>query len=195
MERGGGSGQKRKQLSKHPSRRGRGRGSGPAAPSTADAAAHQQYTTEEEAKELRGHTIPTGGPGTHLHITEFDGSYMQDCVDIFELRAPHDSVQHPIVDYSRSWKGTEEAREMDPYEKAKLLAIDYRFWNVFHSNFYATAILPARKGKICKVQYIDFNELQDKEESEFNTAILTYDRFELSDIMSFRYDWNREILA
>jgi hypothetical protein len=79
-------------------------------------------------------------------------------------------VQHPIVDYSRSWKGTEEVREMDPYEMAKLLAIDYRFWNVFHSNFYTTAILPARKGKICKMQYIDFNELQDKE-SEFNTAI------------------------
>jgi hypothetical protein len=84
---------------------------------------------------------------------------------------------------------------MDPYEKEKLLAIDYRFWNVFHSNFYATVIIPARKGKICKMQYIDFNELQDKEESEFNTAILSYDKFELSDTMSFRYDWNREILA
>jgi hypothetical protein len=76
MECGGGSGQKCKQLSKHPSRRGRGRGNGLAAPSTANAAAHQQYTTEEEAKELRGHTIPTGGPGTPLHITEFDDSYM-----------------------------------------------------------------------------------------------------------------------
>jgi hypothetical protein len=93
-------------LSKHPSRRGRGRGSGPAAPSTADVAAHQQYTVEEEAKELRGHTIPIGGPSTPLHIIEFDDSYMQDCVDLFELRAPYDSVQHPIVDYSRSWKGT-----------------------------------------------------------------------------------------
>jgi hypothetical protein len=127
MEHGGGSGWKRKQLSKHPSRRGRGRGSGLTAPPTADVAAHQQYTTEEEAKELRSHTIPTGGPSIPLHITEFDDSYMQDCVDIFELRTPHDSVQHLIVDYSRSLKGTEEAREMDPYEKAKLLAIDYRF--------------------------------------------------------------------
>jgi hypothetical protein len=76
MECGGGSGQKCKQLSKHPSRRGRGNGNGPAAPSTADAVAHQQYTVEEEGKELRGHTIPTGGPGTPLHITEFDDSYM-----------------------------------------------------------------------------------------------------------------------
>jgi hypothetical protein len=70
MERGGVSGQKHKQLSKHPSRRGRGRGSGPTAPSTADATAHQQYTIDEEAKELRGHTIPIGGPGTPLHITD-----------------------------------------------------------------------------------------------------------------------------
>jgi hypothetical protein len=75
------------------------------------------------------------------------------------------------------------------------MGIDYRFWNVFHSNFYATSILTSKKGKICKMQYIDFNELQDKEEPEFNTAIRIYDTFELSDLMSFRYDWNEEILA
>jgi hypothetical protein len=45
------------------------------------------------------------------------------------------------------------------------------------------------------MQYIVFNELQDKEEPKFNTAIRIYDRFELSDLMSFRYDWNEEILA
>jgi hypothetical protein len=49
------------------------------------------------------------------------------------------------------------------------------------------------RGKICKMQYVDFNELQDR--NEFAAAIKTCDRFQLTDIMSFRYDWNREILA
>jgi hypothetical protein len=104
-------------------------------------------------------------------------------------------VDHPVIDYSKSWKGTEEAKEMDPYATRKVMGVDYRFWNVFHSNFYATAILTARKGKICKMQYIDFDDLQEKEEPEFNTAIRICDRFEPTAIMSFKHDWNVEILA
>jgi hypothetical protein len=48
---------------------------------------------------------------------------------------------------------------MDPYATQKIMGIDYIFWNVFHSNFYVTSILTSKKGKICKMQYIDFNEL------------------------------------
>jgi hypothetical protein len=118
---------------------------------------------------------------------------MRDNDDEFVLKAPHDSIRHPIVDYSKSWKGIGEAREIDPYATDKLLGIDYRFWNVFHSNFYATAILTKPRGKISKMQFIDFSELEER--SEFATAIKTCDHFQLTDIMSFRYDWNREILA
>jgi hypothetical protein len=56
---------------------------------------------------------------------------------------------------------------------------------VFHSNFYATAILGARKSKIMKMWYIDWEEIQQKEEPEFDKVIRIYDRFELSDIMGF----------
>jgi hypothetical protein len=45
----------------------------------------------------------------------------------------------------------EEAREINPYAVRKDLGINYRFWNEFHSNFYATAILGARKSKIAKM--------------------------------------------
>jgi hypothetical protein len=37
--------------------------------------------------------------------------------------------------------------------------------------------------------------LQEKEEPEFNTAIRICDIFELTSIMSFKHDWNVEILA
>jgi hypothetical protein len=120
---------------------------------------------------------------------------MRNNNDEFTFRAPNDTVTHPMVDYCKSWKGTEEAREMDPYATQKIMGIDYRFWNVFHSNFYATSILTNKKRKICKMQYIDFNELQNKEEPKFNTTIRIYDRFEPLDLMYFRYDWNEEILA
>jgi hypothetical protein len=66
---------------------------------------------------------------------------------------------------------------------------------VFHSNFYATAILGARKSKIMKMWYIDWEEIQQKEEPEFDKVIRIYDRFELSDIMGFQYHLNKEVLA
>jgi hypothetical protein len=45
------------------------------------------------------------------------------------------------------------------------------------------------------MHYIDFDAMQAKEEPEFNVAIRVCDKFELSSIMSFQYNWNREILA
>jgi hypothetical protein len=155
MEQGGDDGRgKMKVLSNQLSRRGRGRGtsSSTIAPPAHDKDAHQQYVEAEERLQQIGHTISLGGcPDTPLHITEFDDSYMRDIRDVFDLRAPQDIVAHSVIDYSKSWKGTEEARKMDPYATGKVMGVDYRFWNVFHSNFYAIAILTARKGKICKM--------------------------------------------
>jgi hypothetical protein len=101
------------------------------------------------------------------------------------MRAPNDSHQHPINDYSKSWKLVEEARHINLYAVRKDLGIDYKFWNEFHSNFYPTVILGVRKAKIRNMQYMNWDEMQDKEEPEFDKVIKVCDRFELSDIMGF----------
>jgi hypothetical protein len=111
---------------------------------------------------------------------------MRDNNDEFVLKAPQDNIRHPIIDYAKSWKGTGQAREIDLYAANKLLGIDYQVWNVFHSNFYATAILTKPRGKISKMLFIDFSELEER--NEFAATIKTCDRFQLTDIMSFRYD-------
>ena len=111
------------------------------------------------------------------------------------MRPPDDSRQHAVVNYSKSQKLMEEAREINPYVVRKDLGIDYRFWNEFDSNFYATAILASMKTKIIKMQYIDWDEMQDKEEPEFDNVIKICDKFQLSDIMGFQYNWNEEVLA
>ena len=134
-------------------------------------------------------------PNTPLHLTEFNRSYIREVDGEMLMRVPDDSHQHPVIDYSKSWKLVEEARQINPYAVLKDLDIDYRFWNEFHSNFYATAILGARKTKIRKMQYIDWDEIQKKEEPEFDKVIKVCDRFELPDIMNFQYNWNEEVLA
>ena len=45
------------------------------------------------------------------------------------------------------------------------------------------------------VQYIDWEELREKNDLDFNRAIKACENFELTDIMAFRYNWNIEVLA
>ena len=71
-----------------------------------------------------------------------------------EKRA-NDTHQHPVIDYMGKQKMVEEARMENPYEGAKDLGVDYRFWNVFHSNFYISVIFNNKKSKIMKTQYVD----------------------------------------
>ena len=45
------------------------------------------------------------------------------------------------------------------------------------------------------MQYIDWEEMKAKNELEFNKVIKACELFSLTDIMSFRYNWNEEVLA
>ena len=90
-------------------------------------------------------------PNTPHHLSEFDGRYMRDFEGEIIMRPLDDSRQHAVVNYSKSWKLVEEARGINPYAVRKDLGIDYRFWNEFHSNFYATTILESKKTKIIKM--------------------------------------------
>ena len=89
----------------------------------------------------------------------------------------------------------EEARENNACEQPKDLRIDYMFWNEFHFNFYASTIFNSKKSRIVKIQYVDWKEMKEKNEPEFNKVIKACELFSLTDIMSFRYNWNEEVLA
>ena len=54
-------------------------------------------------------------PDTPRHLSEFDGGYMRDFEGEIIMRPLDDSRQHVVVNYSKSWKLVEEAREINPY--------------------------------------------------------------------------------
>jgi hypothetical protein len=105
MEQGGDDGRgKRKLMTKQLSCRGRGRGagsSGAAPQASVNRAAHEQYIAEEERNQRIWHTILVR-LDTPNHRSEFDDGYMKDNDDKFILKAPQDSIRHPIVDYAKS---------------------------------------------------------------------------------------------
>jgi len=147
---------------KDPPHRGHGRSpatsSGAALRGHGDRGRHEQYMKDDEKLEMTGRTMDAY-PNTPLHLTEFNRSYIREVDGEMLMRVPDDSHQHPVIDYSKSWKLVEEARQINPYVVGKDLGIDYIFWNEFYSNFYATAILASKKTKIIKMQYIDWDEI------------------------------------
>jgi len=94
---------KRKISTKQQVCRGRGRGSRSGVFFGDDRAARQQYIQQKEMLQQAGFTIsPRCCPSTPLHIVEFDDSYMMDNTNEFELKAPNDTVDHPLVNYAAS---------------------------------------------------------------------------------------------
>ena len=102
--------------------------------------------------ERAGQIIPPGAcPDTPPHLEEFDRGYIRDYPEEVIIRHPADTRAHPVINYAGKQKLVEEAHENNPYEQPKDLGIDYRFWNKFHSNFYASVIFNSRKSKIVKM--------------------------------------------
>ena len=67
------------------------------------------------------------------------------------MKCPIDTRPHPMLNYVGKLKMVEEARENNPYEQRKDLDIDYRFWNEFYSNFYASVNFNSKKSKVVKM--------------------------------------------
>ena len=150
---------------------------------------------DEENLERAGRTLPPGAcPDTPPHLEEFDRSYIREYSKDVVMRQPVDTHAHPVLNYVGKLKMVEEARENNPYDQQKDLGVDYRFWNEFHSNFYASKIFKS-KIQIVKMQYVDWEEMKGKNEPEFNKVIKACELFGLTDIMSFQYNWNEEVLA
>jgi hypothetical protein len=75
----------------------------------------------------------------------------------------------------------------------KMAAIDYRFSSVFHFKFYETVL--NIKMKLIKMKWIDFTHLEAAEKPVKEDVLELVDKYRMRDIMSFKYDWNIEVLA
>ena len=137
-------------------RRGRGRTAGGSGTGRGDGGGSSDPFQDENSVQMIGRTIPPFAcPSTPLHLDEYDSSYIREYTGEILLSQPNNSRTIRAVDYSKSWKITEEARQVNPYQQPKDNGIDFRFWNAFHSNFYSSVILKGKKSKIVKMQYIN----------------------------------------
>ena len=71
---------------------------------------------------------------------------------------------------------------------------DYRFRTLFQIDFYTTVIL-TRNPVVIKSQWAKWKELKAHKKSSLDRAVDICARIGASEIMSFKHDWNTEIVA
>jgi hypothetical protein len=109
-------------------------------------------------------------------------------------------AEHMIRDYSKNALAVREQREEDVYKYLKGEGLEARFWCDFHRDFYQSVIRnPKLAAKnmvpIVKMRYIDWKYYEELNNTVFNSVIEKCKEVGLYDLMGFRYNWNKEILA
>jgi hypothetical protein len=109
-------------------------------------------------------------------------------------------AEHMYRDYSKNALAVREQREEDVYRYLKGEGLEARFWCDFHRDFYQTVIrnpklVANNMVPIVKMRYIDWKYYEDLNNTVFNSMIEKCKEVGLYDIMGFRYNWNKEILA
>jgi hypothetical protein len=104
------------------------------------------------------------------------------------------SIQRQHKNYHNQGVQVKKAREENPYLWLNNKRIDYKFWCLFHLDFYKTVVL-AKEKKIIQMKYIDWDHVESMDTPDSRRVIEVVTTHEMKDIMAFQYDRNREILA
>lgn len=164
------------------------------------AAADVSLSAEEiERRELQiqmeGCSIRSDAcPDTPKRLTVFNDSYIIPFPSDVQERKPQDSKQRARTDYKKQLKAVQKCRSSYPYSVPKNKDVDYRFWNEFHSDYYQSVLFNSKKSKIHHMKYIDWSYLESMGNSDVDDVIAACKRFNLYNLMGFKYDWNREII-
>jgi hypothetical protein len=88
------------------------------------------------------------------YIVQFQGAPVRRELVIYDQ-----SVQRQHKNYHNQGVQVKKAREDNPYLWLNDRKIDYRFWTLFHFDFYKTVIL-AKEKKIVQMKYIDWDHIE-----------------------------------
>jgi hypothetical protein len=78
------------------------------------------------------------------------------------------------------------------YEGSKQ-SCDSRFWSLFHSDWYRSIYLHKLK-PVVESQWVNWDWMASRRHSTFNKIKATCDELEMTKMMSFNYNWNKEII-
>jgi hypothetical protein len=141
------------------------------------------------SKALAGHFPRPSHHPSHSSDDE------QDEHELYERYAPEERHDHYAIRYSKKSKQStiSENWEAPVYEGSKQ-SHDPRFWSLFHSDWYHSIYLNKAK-PVVETQWVNWDWMANKRHTIFNQIKVTCDELVMTKMMSFKYDWNKEIIC
>jgi precorrin isomerase len=68
------------------------------------------------------------------------------------------------------------------------------FHTCFQQDFYETIIL-TRKKQVSEAQWVDQSQMEQQNDPFFNQIVLACANHHAKELMRFKFDWNKEIIA
>jgi hypothetical protein len=140
-------------------------------------------------------TVSRGPPPRPSYHPSHSSDDEQDERELYERHAPEERDDHYAIRYSKKTKqGTiNTGREALVYEGSKQSA-DLHFLSLFHSDWYRSIYLN-KKTPVVPTKEVNWKWMSAKKNSIFDKIKATCDELEMTKMMSFKYDWNEEIIC
>jgi len=139
--------------------------------------------------------VPSGSPMPDAAGSSVDAQGRTINNEKLELSAPSRRRGTVATNYMK--KGmTEVVRKLklqDPRSQPKS-ATDYRFHTMFQQDFYETVIM-SKNNPVAVSQWVDWQYMREKDNVVFNQIITECRNKHVDRMMSYKYDWNNEIIA
>jgi hypothetical protein len=158
----------------------------------------QHEDVARSSKQGRSDKAPVsrGPPPPHpCHHPSHSSNKDDDECELYERHAHGEHHDHYAIQYSKKTKQKtiNHTREALVYEGSQQF-VDPRFWSPFHSDWYRSIYLH-KKTPVVLTKEVNWDLVVAKKNSNFNKIKTTCDELEMTLMMSFKYDWNEELIC
>jgi hypothetical protein len=134
-------------------------------------------------------------PPPHLHHHPSHSSEEdEDGREMFKIHSPIERTNCMPHKYSKKTKQEIINQNCgDPVYECSKQSSDPRFWSHFHADWYRSIYLYAKK-PVVETKWVTWDWMATRCHTIFNQIKATCDELVMTKMMSFKYDWNNEII-
>jgi hypothetical protein len=115
--------------------------------------------------------------------------------EALKIHAPVEHTNRMFLKYSKKTRLTtlQENREALVYLGLRMCT-DWLFWSFFHADWYRSMYVPKRKPAV-ETKWVNWEWMATRQNPTFDLIKETCDQLEMTKMMCFRYDWNKEVIC
>jgi hypothetical protein len=133
-------------------------------------------------------------PRLSYHLSHSSDDEQDEC-ELYESHAPEEHNDHYAIWYFKKTKqDTINIAHEAPIYECSQQSVDPRFWSFFHPDWYRSIYLN-KKTPVVPTKEVNWEWMAAKKNSMFDKIKATCDELEMAKMMSFKYDWNEEIIC